>query len=346
VEANRLQRLRIVIRGAVQGVGFRPFIYRLAEEMRLKGWITNNTQGVFIEAEAEQAVLQRFLLRIAREKPAISFIQSLEHTYVDPIPYENFEIRESEDGAKTALILPDIATCDTCVHEIFDPENRRYHYSFTNCTNCGPRFSIIEGLPYDRPRTAMRIFEMCPECTEEYHNPRDRRFHAQPNACPKCGPQLELWDHKGHSVAYGYESLCRAIIALCDGLIVAVKGLGGFHLMVDASNEWAVRRLRHRKHREEKPFALMFPSLRAVTEHARVNSMEERLLCSPEAPIVLLRHNGSAGLAQSIAPGNPYIGAMLPYTPLHHLLMHELGAPVVATSGNLSAPTNKRPCRV
>ena len=325
-----------MIRGAVQGVGFRPFVYRLAKEMNLKGWVINNSQGVFIEAEANPEVLQRFLLRIDREKPAISFIQSLEHTYLDPVPYEKFEIRESENGVKTALILPDIATCGECLREIFDPQNRRYHYPFTNCTNCGPRFSIIEGLPYDRPRTSMRTFEMCPECAEEYHNPNDRRFHAQPNACPKCGPHVELWDENGHLVVHGYESVRQAVTAIRNGLIVAVKGLGGFHLIVDAGNESAVRRLRNRKRREEKPFALMFASLGQVNEHAQVDPMEERLLCSPEAPIVLLRRIDNTGLAESIAPGNPYVGAILPYTPLHHLLMRELGSPVIATSGNIS----------
>jgi len=336
VGVNRLQRLRVIIRGAVQGVGFRPFIYRLAEELGLKGWVINNTQGVFIEAEAEQAALQQFLLRIEREKPAISFIQSLEHTYLDPVPYERFEIRESRDGAKTALILPDIATCDGCLHEIFDPQNRRYRYPFTNCTNCGPRFSILEGLPYDRPRTSMRIFEMCPDCAAEYYNPRDRRFHAQPNACPKCGPHLQLWDANGNVVSRGDESLLRAGDAIRDGWIVAVKGLGGFHLMADASSEAAVHRLRQCKRREEKPFALMFPSLQAIASYAQVDALEQRLLCSPEAPIVLLRRQGRDGLAEAIAPGNPYLGAMLPYTPLHHLLMRDLGIPVIATSGNVS----------
>jgi len=336
VGAKQIQRVRVVIRGAVQGVGFRPFIYRLAEEMGLKGWVINNSQGVFVEAEAEMEVLRRFVLRIEREKPVISFIQSLEHSYLDPACYDKFEIRESTDGAKTALILPDIATCSDCWREIFDPDNRRYRYPFTNCTNCGPRFSIVEGLPYDRARTSMRTFEMCPECSEEYHDPRDRRFHAQPNACAKCGPQLELWDEKGVVLAAGDESLRRTASAVREGLIVAVKGLGGFHLMADASNEWAIRRLRHRKRREEKPFALMFPSLHELSEHAIVDALEERLLCSPEAPIVLLRRNGRGGLAASIAPGNPCVGAILPYTPLHHLLMCELGVPVVATSGNIS----------
>ena len=336
VGSSQLQRVRIVIRGAVQGVGFRPFIYRLAEEMNLKGWVINNTQGVFIEAEATQEILRQFLLRIEREKPAISFIQSFEHSFVDPIPYDQFEIRESTDGAKTALILPDIATCGECQSEVFDPGNRRYRYPFTNCTNCGPRFTIIEALPYDRPRTSMRIFEMCPECSEEYHNPRDRRFHAQPNACPKCGPQLELWDETGAVITRDDDALQRTAAAIRDGMIVAVKGLGGFHLMVDASNEAAVQRLRQRKRREEKPFALMFPSLGEITEHAIVDAMEERLLRSPEAPIVLLRRGTRDDLAASIAPGNPYLGVMLPFTPLHHLLMQALGIPVVATSGNVS----------
>jgi hydrogenase maturation protein HypF len=336
VGSSQVQRVRAVIRGAVQGVGFRPFVYRLAEEMGLKGWVINNTQGVFIEAEAAPEVLKHFLLRIEREKPLISFIQSFEHSYLDPVPYDKFEIRESAGGAKTTLILPDVATCNDCQQEIFDPGNRRYRYPFTNCTNCGPRFSIIEALPYDRARTSMRIFEMCPECAAEYHNPRDRRFHAQPNACPECGPQLALWDESGAVVDHGKDALRRAAIAAKDGLVVAVKGLGGFHLLVDASNEVAVCRLRQRKRREEKPFALMFPSLREIAVHAEVDPMEERLLCSPEAPIVLVRRGVHQGLAASIAPGNPYLGVMLPYTPLHHLLMHELRGPVVATSGNVS----------
>ena len=333
---SQLQRVRAVIRGAVQGVGFRPFVYRLAEEMNLKGWVINNTQGVFIEAEAAPEVLQRFLLRIEREKPAISFIQSFEHSYLDPVPYDKFEIRESADGAKTTLILPDIATCSDCQREIFDPGNRRYRYPFTNCTNCGPRFTIVEALPYDRLRTSMRIFEMCPECSAEYHNPRDRRFHAQPNACPNCGPQLELWDETGAACGHGDDALHRTAVAIKAGMIVAVKGLGGFHLMVDACNESAVRRLRQRKRREEKPFALMLPSLGHILQHAEVDPMEERLLCSPEAPIVLVPRGRSSDLAASIAPGNPYLGVLLPYTPLHHLLMRELGMPVVATSGNVS----------
>jgi hydrogenase maturation protein HypF len=335
VKASQIQRVRLAIRGAVQGVGFRPFIFRLADEMGLKGWVINNAQGVFIEAEGESESLQGFLLRIDSEKPAISFIQSLEHRYLDPVGFEKFEIRESADGEKSALIMPDIVACPECLREVFDSANRRFRYPFTNCTNCGPRFSIIEALPYDRPRTSMRIFEMCEQCAEEYHNPRDRRFHAQPNACPVCGPHLELSDAGGAVLEKHDEALIRAARAIAEGSIVAVKGLGGFHLMVDARNDEAVRRLRQRKRREKKPFALMFPSLELAAEFAEIGPLEERLLRSPESPIVLLRRTCQR-LADSIAPGNPWLGVMLPYTPLHHLLMRELGGPIVATSGNVS----------
>jgi hydrogenase maturation protein HypF len=336
VASSQLERVRIAIRGAVQGVGFRPFIFRLADEMRLRGWVINSSEGVFIEAEAEPEVLRRFLLRIEREKPSISFIQSLEHSYLDPVPYNNFEIRESSGGLKTALILPDIATCPECLEETLDHANRRYRYPFTNCTNCGPRFSLIEALPYDRSRTSMKAFEMCPLCSREYHDPRDRRFHAQPNACPTCGPHLELWTPNGDILETRDRALRQAASAITEGQIVAVKGLGGFHLMVDARNDASVRRLRQRKRREEKPFALMFPSLAAAAECAQIDPLEKRLLCAPEAPIVLLRRTGREALAESSAPENPYLGVMMPYTPLHHLLLQEIGAPVIATSGNIS----------
>ncbi|GIV16504.1 MAG: carbamoyltransferase [Armatimonadota bacterium] len=329
-------RIRLVIRGAVQGVGFRPFIYRLATEIGLKGWVVNSAQGVFIEVEGEQQTLQQFVRRVETEKPPRAFIQSLEQSVLDPVGYTTFEIRHSEEGGeKSALILPDIATCPDCLRELFDPNDRRYLYPFTNCTNCGPRYSIIEALPYDRPNTTMKAFTMCPKCREEYENPLDRRFHAQPNACPECGPHLELWDEKGVLLAMHHEALLRAVEAIGEGCIVAVKGLGGFHLIVDARNDAAVRRLRERKRREEKPFALMYPSLETVKAHCEVNEVEERVLCSPESPIVLLRRKDGA-VAPSVAPNNPYLGVMLPYTPLHHLLTRELGFPIVATSGNLS----------
>ena len=209
-------RLKVTVRGAVQGVGFRPFIYRLATELNLKGWVNNSAQGVFIEVEGTRAGLEQFLLRIEREKPPRSMIQSLEASWLDPVGYDGFEIRESEAGGpKTALVLPDIATCPDCLREIFDPNNRRYFYPFTNCTNCGPRFSIIEALPYDRANTSMKRFTMCPECQAEYDDPRDRRFHAQPNACPVCGPHLELWDQEGKAVA-GPNALAKSESQVLD----------------------------------------------------------------------------------------------------------------------------------
>jgi hydrogenase maturation protein HypF len=399
--ASRSTRLKLTVRGAVQGVGFRPFVFRLATGLGLAGWVNNSPQGVFIEAEGPRAELEKFLLRLETEKPPRSFIQSLEASWLDPVGYMAFEIRPSETGGnKTALVLPDIATCPDCLREIFDPQNRHHLYPFTNCTNCGPRFSIIESLPYDRANTSMKAFTMCPQCQAEYDDPRNRRFHAQPNACPVCGPHLELWEgsrvcenaESPRSHERGYGTMLAAADAIREGKIVAVKGLGGFHLMADARNDKAVRLLRERKQREEKPFALMFPSLESVKAECEVSPLEERLLRSPEAPIVLLRklarphpgplpqerenrspitcenttadssteveqigpHKGcslSPGervrvrasveqnrlpLAQSVAPNNPFLGVMLPYTPLHHLLMAELGFPVVATSGNLS----------
>ena len=332
------QRLKIVVRGAVQGVGFRPFIYKLATEIGLKGWVLNSSSGVFIEVEGPTEQLQSFVLRIESEKPPIAFIQSLESTYLDLVDYQGFEIRESVDGEKTAIVVPDIATCPDCRREIFDSHNRRYLYPFTNCTNCGPRFTIIESLPYDRPRTSMKKFEMCPRCQAEYDDPSNRRFHAQPNACPECGPQLQLVDREGKLLNQRHDALRSAAQYIRNGNIVAVKGLGGFHLMCDAASEDAVRMLRRRKNREAKPFALMYPSLEMIGRDCEVSEAEARLLRSPESPIVLLetKQGVDVRVAPSIAPGNPYLGVMLPYTPLHILLMAELKFPVVATSGNLS----------
>jgi len=338
LDNEEYERLRVVIHGAVQGVGFRPYIYRLATEMGLNGWVINSSQGVFIEVEGDRPGLNSFLLRIEKEKPPLSFIRGMEHSFLDPKGYDKFEVRESDDsGAKTVMVLPDIATCPDCLAEIFDPDDRRYLYPFTNCTNCGPRYSIIQSLPYDRPNTTMKAFDMCDECLAEYTNPIDRRFHAQPNACPRCGPHVELWDHAGGVVASHHDAIKKTIEAIRLGEIVAVKGLGGFHLIVDARNNNAVNVLRERKHREEKPLALMYPSIESIKRDCEVSPIEERLLCSPEAPIVLLqRKQGDSEIAGDVAPDNPYIGAMLPYTPLHHILMAELGFPVVATSGNLS----------
>jgi hydrogenase maturation protein HypF len=329
----------VQIRGAVQGVGFRPFVYRLASDLALRGWVINSSSGVVIEVEGASAVLDRFLLRVARDCPPRAIVQGLESAYLDAVGFTGFEIRESADGEKTALVLPDIGTCPDCLSELFDPANRRHRYPFTNCTNCGPRFSIVEALPYDRPKTTMAGFPMCDACRREYEDPLDRRFHAQPNACPVCGPRLELWDAEGQCLSARDDALRAAEARISDGAIVAVKGLGGFHLVVDGRNDAAVRRLREVKTREEKPFALMFPTLASVVETCEVGDREARLLTSPEAPIVLIRRRSSASAAaivDSIAPGNPYLGVMLPYTPLHHLLLTDLGFPTVATSGNRS----------
>ncbi|MBI5463936.1 MAG: carbamoyltransferase HypF, partial [Ignavibacteriales bacterium] len=303
-------------------------------------WVNNTAEGVFIEVEGRKPALDTFLIRVDRDRPPRAFIQSLESSYLDPVGYSSFEIRQSDGGgSKTAIILPDVATCPDCLNDILDRNNRRYRYPFTNCTNCGPRFSIIEELPYDRPHTSMKHFAMCPDCEREYRDPAHRRFHAQPNACPACGPQLTLWDAYGNGIVKFDEALRNAADAVKRGKIVAVKGLGGFHLMCDATNDVAVRELRLRKHREEKPFAVMFPSLDSVKALCEVSELEERLLLSPESPIVLLRKKISDfgfRVADLVSAGNPYLGALLPYTPVHHLLMREIVSPVVATSGNLS----------
>lgn len=334
------ERLKITIRGAVQGVGFRPFIFRLATELQLTGYVLNSSKGVLIEVEGNTDTLKQFLLRIEKEKPSISIIQSFEYSFLDPIGYKKFEIKKSEkEDEVTAIILPDIAVCDDCLKELFNESDRRYLYPFINCTNCGPRFTIIESLPYDRPRTSMKSFKMCSQCESEYNNPLDRRFHAQPIACPDCGPQVQLWNKNGEFLLEKNDAINKCIELILEGKIVALKGLGGFHLIVDATNDDAVIELRKRKHREEKPFALMFPNLEMTEEICEVNELEARLLKSSESPIVLLRKKESPQsikLSKYIAPENPYLGIMLPYTPLHHILMRNLNKPIVATSGNLS----------
>jgi hydrogenase maturation protein HypF len=335
-----IMRVHIRVCGAVQGVGFRPFVYRLASTLQLAGWVANTGHGVVIEAEGEKDTLDEFVSRVERERPPHSFIQSLEHLFLDPAGYTGFTIRESIAGrGLTALVLPDIATCPDCRAEIFDPANRRYRYPFTNCTHCGPRFSILHRLPYDRANTSMHSFAMCDACREEYENPADRRFHAQPNACPVCGPRCELWNPSGTLSATHDDAVQEAVQGIHDGMIVAVKGIGGFHLTADAQNEDVLRRLRKRKRREEKPLALMVADCDEARRLCEVSAAEERLLQSSEAPIVLLRrHDQVLGTppAPSVAPGNPSLGIMLPYSPLHHLLLHALARPIVATSGNVA----------
>lgn len=332
-------RLKVEIQGAVQGVGFRPFVYRLATELALTGWVINDTRGVFIEVEGPHSSLEDLLTRLPAEKPPLAIIHTLQTSWLDPLGYAGFEIRHSDDhGAKTVLVLPDVATCDDCLTEVLALADRRHRYPFTNCTNCGPRFSIIQALPYDRPNTTMHHFALCATCRAEYENPLDRRFHAQPNACPVCGPGLALWAPDGEPLAIGDEALRRTVEALRAGQIVAVKGLGGFHLMVDAGNASAIARLRERKPRRDKPFALMVRDLEQAQALCDLPPGAESLLTSPQAPILLSRRRPASEIkvAANVAPGNPYLGLMLPYTPLHHLLLRAFDRPVVATSGNLS----------
>ena len=336
-------RLRTTIQGVVQGVGFRPFVYRLARELGLTGWVRNTGRGVTIEAEGAEERLREFQLRLEAERPPHAVFYAREAHYLEPIGYEEFRILPSDRpgaGENSAWVLPDIASCPLCLQEVFDPSNRRYLYPFTNCTHCGPRYTIIEALPYDRPNTSMKAFEMCPACRAEYEDPADRRFHAQPNACPVCGPHAALWDGHGELLAERSQAVEAAAAALREGRIVAVKGLGGFHLMVRADAAEAVERLRRRKRREAKPFALMFPTLESVRRVCFLDEVEAQSLTSPAAPIVLLRKleepDAALAPAESVAPGNRFLGVMLPYTPLHHILLRRFGAPVVATSGNLS----------
>jgi len=349
VDGEETRRLRVEIHGAVQGVGFRPFVYRLATELGLVGWVINDTQGVFIEVEGPEPAVRRFGERLPAETPPRAIVQTIATTWLAPAGYTRFEIRHSDDsGARTVLVLPDIATCPDCLAELFDAADRRHRYPFTNCTNCGPRFTIIQALPYDRPNTTMRRFTLCPDCRREYEDPLDRRFHAQPNACPTCGPRLAFYEGRGPKTesgtalppadAVGDEALRRTAAALRAGRIVAVKGLGGFHLMVDARDAAAIRRLRESKPRRAKPFALMARDLAQVRQFCIVSAAAEALLTSPEAPIVLLPKiaNHKSQIADEVAPDNPNLGVMLPYTPLHHLLLREVDFPVVATSGNLA----------
>jgi hydrogenase maturation protein HypF len=339
--APPMQRLHLRVQGMVQGVGFRPFVYTLATELGLGGWVRNNDSGVDIEVEGSPSELTAFLERLECDRPSHSIFSQLETDWLKPLGYSHFEIHPSEQNSspKSVWILPDLATCPACLSDIFDPRNRRYRYPFTNCTHCGPRHSILTALPYDRIHTTMQSFRMCADCQQEYENPQDRRFHAQPNACPHCGPSLEFWDNYGVAIAPGSSSsevISLAADRIRQGEILALKGLGGFHLIVDARNEGAVQRLRDRKHRPTKPLAVMYPSLDVICEDCIVSFAEMDLLTSAAAPIILLKRKSKSLLAPSIAPHQNTLGVMLPYTPLHHSLLEELGFPVIATSGNRS----------
>ncbi len=332
------QRVRVRVEGTVQGVGFRPFVYRLAAELDLAGWVLNDSRGVLIEAEGELGALAQLLERLRSDAPPLAIVERVSDEPLDPTGEPGFRITESEDrGSADAAVSPDVATCDDCLAEVMDPQNRRHRYPFTNCTNCGPRFTIVRGVPYDRPLTTMASFEMCPRCRAEYEDPLDRRFHAQPNACPDCGPSLRLVDRAGRHVAEGNEaSLEATALALAEGRIVAIKGIGGFHLACRADDEVVVAELRARKHREERPFALMAPSAGMALELVELDDAAGRLLASRERPIVLAPRRPDAPVAPSVAPDARELGVMLPYSPLHHLLLGDAGAPLVLTSANVS----------
>ncbi len=330
-------RLKLHISGLVQGVGFRPFVYRLAKELGLKGYVLNNNSGVSIEVEGEKRELDNFLVRVDSDKPDISKFFSLQHNFLNDSGFDNFEIRDSlEDGFKNISILPDISVCEECSSEITDPQDRRFMYLFTNCTDCGPRFTIIEDLPYDRKNTSMNKFVMCHDCQSEYNESGSRRFHAQPNACNICGPFISLYDLEGNLLCSKEDALERAINLIHAGNVIGVKGLGGYHLVCDATNEEAVVRLRERKNRDEKPMAVMFPDLYTAGKEVRINMLEERALTSVEKPIVIVNKLDSFSLAESVSPGNNTVGVFLPYTPLHHIMLKKLKKPVVATSANLT----------
>ena len=328
-------RRRIRVRGIVQGVGFRPTVYRLAVERGLGGWVLNDAEGVLIELEGAAADVEAFREALERDPPPLARITAIESESLAPLGEREFRIAPSAAGRRVALVSPDMAACDDCVRELADPADRRYRYPFINCTNCGPRYSIMLDIPYDRPATTMGRFTMCAECQAEYDDPADRRFHAQPNACPACGPRLALHRADGRPVACAdaVAAVCEALLA---GRIVAVKGLTGFHLAADARSDAAVRELRRRKGRDEKPFAMMAASAEAVARRARVGEAERSLLESRERPIVLLPKRPDHDLSPGVAPRSPYFGFMLPYAPVHYLIFENDFPPMILTSGNLA----------
>ena len=330
------EALDLKISGVVQGVGFRPFVYREAKKRDITGWVLNDVEGVKVHAEGETLPLDRFVLALSEEAPSAAQISEIEIAEVPVQGLDAFEIRFSDaaEQGETTLVSPDLATCDACVEELFDPNNRRYHYPFINCTNCGPRFTIMRKLPYDRPETSMAQFTMCPACQEEYSDPADRRFHAQPDACFECGPEIG-WIESGCADGLSPEGISwaknaeesdeifhRAAKLIAEGGIVAVKGLGGYHLVCDAANEAALATLRQRKHRPGKAFAVMVASVEEARALCGVNDAEARQLASPARPIVLLRKRSDATFAKGLADNLPELGVMRPTTPVQHLLLH------------------------
>ena len=331
-----IQRAKVTVSGVVQGVGFRPFVYQIAQKSGLGGYVANTTAGVDIEIEGEPEQIETFFRDMDTHKPPLARVTRLEKQYLPPLAYQGFIIRKSQTNAvRSVLISPDVCVCEDCLREMNDPHDRRYRYPFINCTNCGPRYTIIDDIPYDRDKTSMAVFAMCEDCQREYDNPTDRRYHAQPVACWKCGPNVRLQSPSGKELT-GFEAILAAADLLKAGKIVAIKGLGGFHLAVDATHGEAVARLRARKCRDEKPLALMSPGIDEVSRYAHVSDRESRTLQSAERPIVLLHKRESHPISTHVAPRTRLFGVMLPYTPLHHLLLQQGFLALVLTSGNIS----------
>lgn len=338
---QKLLHWQVRVDGLVQGVGFRPFVYRLAHELGVRGWVGSDAAGVVMDIYGSEAVLRELCGRLSREGPPLAQIASVTVAAEDWVSGDDvpkaFRIAESQSQGQSFMAVgADVATCSECLMELFDPANRRYRYPFTNCTNCGPRYTILLGLPYDRASTTMARFVMCEECRAEYEDPSNRRFHAQPNACPRCGPRLEWKNPQGEVESFGEEALMRAVRELRAGRVVAIKGLGGYHLAVDATLETAVMRLRERKMRDAKPFAVMVKDLATAEKICKVDEQARGALLSKGRPIVIMPKSDDVTLARSVAPGLDEVGIFLPYTPLHHLLMHEVDGPIVLTSGNLT----------
>ncbi|MBN1573674.1 MAG: carbamoyltransferase HypF [Deltaproteobacteria bacterium] len=331
-----IKRIRVNVTGIVQGVGFRPFVYNLASGLGLGGFVLNDSKGVTVEVEGDDAAISAFLNRFETEPPPLTKIESVRTDTLTPTGIKNgeFVIVESKNtGVRSVLISPDIATCADCLKEMNDPEDRRYRYPFINCTNCGPRYTIIKDIPYDRARTTMATFEMCPECRREYEDPKNRRFHAEPTCCPVCGPKVELLNRNGNKIICE-NPIDHAVQLLSEGKILAVKGLGGFHLACDAENDEAVVKLRRRKERDKKPFALMARDMAAIRRIAEVPDSAEEILVGTERPVLLLKKRADSKLPEEIAPNSASFGLMLPYTPLHHLLLKSPLDILVMTSGN------------
>ena len=327
---------KLEVNGIVQGVGFRPFVYNLARRHRLGGQVANTSAGVIIHIEGPLSAVDAFTARLTENPPPLAHIVEVTSANTPVEGHAGFSIVKSVgDEAMATLISPDVSVCSDCRREMFDPQNRRYGYPFINCTNCGPRYTIIDNIPYDRPKTSMKHFDMCPRCRSEYDDPTNRRFHAQPNACAECGPHVSLYDRR-RTLIETDKPIVRTVELLKQGFIVAIKGLGGFHLAVDAENSTAVRALRERKHREEKPFALMSVDTKRIRTYASISAEEEKLLTSIQRPIVLLRQKAAHSISPEVAPRNRYFGVMLPYTPLHYLILERSLTALVMTSGNLS----------